>query len=147
MGFLSNILGSKPDFPELEANHPAAALLNNHTENIEKLINQVSSPLEVVPTEGTSYVFIGKPPKKFGIAWFDQGGPIVNFKTLIDQKGFTVPTLDLLSEKLKNAYIQHQAEPRYMTKIKDRDIVVTPSEDLIEDVKKVINEALNKKGF
>ncbi len=144
MGFLSNILGSKPDFPELDASHPAVGYLNAHAENIEKLIEQVSSPLEVVPAEETSYVFIGKPPKKFGIAWFDQKGPIVNFKTLVDQKGLLVPTLDLLSEKLKNAYIQHQGEPRYVTKIKSRDIVVTPSADLIADVKKVIQEVVGK---
>lgn len=144
MGFLSNILGSKPDFPELDANHPAVGYLNTHAENIEKLIEQVSSPLEVVPTEETSYVFIGKPPKKFGIAWFDPKGPIVNFKTLVDQKGLMVPTLDRLSEKLKDAYIQHQAEPRFVTKIKSRDIVVTPSEDLIADVKKVIKEVVGE---
>jgi hypothetical protein len=42
----------------------------------EKLAGETKDPLEVVPAEDSVYIFVGKPPKKFGIAWIEQIFPV-----------------------------------------------------------------------
>ena len=89
-----------------------------------------------------NHFFIGKPPKKFGIAWIDDQGEIVNFKSLVEERGLSPVSLGILSDKLKEVYIRHQQEPRYSKTILDKKVVVTPSETLRDDVMKVVKETL-----
>jgi hypothetical protein len=107
---------------------------------IEKLAGEFTDPLEIVPTDQVAYAFIGKPPKKFGVAWVESDGKINNFKTLVDEKGLSVVSLEQLSSKLKDAYIRSENESRYSTTIGDRKIVVTPSESMASDIAKIIGE-------
>ena len=88
------------------------------------------------------YVFIGKPPKKFGIAWVEEGDKIVNFKSLVDEKGLSPDKLQNLSEELRKAYIAHQDKPRYVTKISDREVVVIPSKSLLNNLKGVVEQTV-----
>ena len=109
---------------------------------LEKLANETREPLEVVPAEDSVYVFVGKPPKKFGIAWIEDGDKIVNFKSLVDEKGLSPTSLNHLSEELRKAYIAHQDKPRYVTKISDREVVVIPSTSLMNNLKGVVEQAV-----
>jgi hypothetical protein len=142
MGIMGKLFGAKVDYPALDSSAPAAKYLESVKSPIEKLMDETSEPLEVVPAEGTTYVFIGKPPKKFGIAWIEDGAKIVNFKSLVAEKGFTNDRLENLSEKLKEAYIAHQNKPRYVTRISDRDVVVIPSESLLDKLKGVVQQTV-----
>ena len=56
MGFFSK----KIDYPELAADNPAAAQLQEVEQPLRDLMQQVSDPLEVVPSDDCAYVFIGK---------------------------------------------------------------------------------------
>jgi hypothetical protein len=109
---------------------------------LEKLAAETNDPLEVVPAQDSVYVFIGKPPKKFGIAWIEDGDKIVNFKSLVDEKGLSPDSLQNLSEKLRQTYIAHQDKPRYLTKISDREVVVIPSTALLNNVKGVVEQTV-----
>ena len=86
MGFLSKILGGdKKDYPVLESSNPIAQRIEHFRGDLENLAKEVSDPMEVIPTDSTAYVFLGKPPKRFGIAWI-RDGKISNFKTLSTEK-------------------------------------------------------------
>jgi hypothetical protein len=135
MGILGKIFGGKHDYPSLDSSVPAAKHLESVRPPLEKLANETREPLEVVPAEDSVYVFVGKPPKKFGIAWIEDGDKIVNFKSLVDEKGLSPTSLNHLSEELRKAYIAHQDKPRYVTKISDREVVVIPSTSLLNNVK------------
>ena len=142
MGILGQFFGSKHDYPSLDSSAPAAKHLEAVRPPLEKLVNQTKDPLEVVPAEDSVYVFVGKPPKKFGIAWIEDGDKIVNFKSLVDEKGLSPDSLQNLSEKLKKAYIAHQDKPRYVTKIRDREVVVIPSTSLLNNLKSVVEQTV-----
>ena len=142
MGILGQLFGTKHDYPSLDSSAPAARHLEAVRPPLEKLASETKDPLEVVPAEDSVYVFVGKPPKKFGIAWIEDGDKIVNFKSLIDEKGLTQDSLQNLSEKLRKAYIAHQDKPRYVTQISDREVVVIPSTSLLNNLKSVVEQVV-----
>jgi len=142
MGILGKFFGGKHDYPSLDSSAPAAKQLESVRPPLEKLVDEIKDPLEVVPAEDSVYVFVGKPPKKFGIAWIEDGDKIVNFKSLVDEKGLSQESLQNLSEKLREAYIAHQDKPRYVTRISDREVVVIPSTSLLNNLKDVVEQTV-----
>ena len=144
MGMFDKLFGgSTPDYPELSQDDPAAGYLDSMRQSVEKFVSEISDQIEIVPASDTAYFFIGKPPKKFGIAWIGENGEIVNFRSLVEEKGLSMISLEKLSDKLKEVYIQHQQEPRYSKTILDKKIVVTPSATLREDLKRVVDETVS----
>ena len=142
MGILGKIFGGKHDYPSLDSSVPAAKHLESVRPPLEKLIDETKDRLEVVPADDSVYIFVGKPPKKFGIAWIEDGDKIVNFKSLVDEKGLSAPSLDRLSEELRKAYIAHRDKPRYVTRIRDREVVVIPSKSLLNNLKGVVEQTV-----
>ena len=143
MGFMDKLFGSSKEYPPLNEDNPAAQRLEALRQPVEKLISEIKDPLEVVPGDETAFFFIGKPPKKFGVAWVGKDGKVINFKSLVEEKGLSIISLEKLSDRLKQVYIEHQEEPRYSMTIQDKQIVVTPSETLKSDIKKVIDDTIS----
>jgi len=142
MAILGKFFGSKHDYPPLDSSTPAAKQLESVRSPLEKLADEIKDPLEVVPAEDSVFIFVGKPPKKFGIAWIEDGDKIVNFKSLVDEKGLSPDNLDHLSEELRKAYIAYQDKPRYVTRISDREVVVIPSTSLLNNLKGVVEQTV-----
>ena len=142
MGILGKFFGAKPDYPQLDASDPAAKYLDSVRPPLTKLADEINDPLEVVPAEDSVYIFIGKPPKEFGVAWIEDGDKIVNFKSLVEQKGLSANNLQNLSEELRKAYIAHQDKPRFVTKVSDREVVVIPSTSLVDNLKGVVEKTV-----
>ena len=142
MGILGQFFGGKHNYPSLDSSAPAARQLEAVRSPLEKLASETKDPLEVVPAEDSVYIFVGKPPKKFGIAWIEDGDKIVNFKSLVDEKGLSETSLNHLSEELRKAYIAHQDKPRYVTRVSDREVVVIPSKSLLNNLKGVIEQTV-----
>jgi hypothetical protein len=137
MGFFNKIFGQDKEYPELEATDPVAHSVNSFMHDLEILAREVDDSLEVVPARDTAYVFIGKPPKKFGVAWI-RNGKINNFKTLAKEKDIPEMKLQLMSEKLRKAYEKSENASRYSTTIADKKVIVTSSDTLLEDLKQII---------
>ena len=142
MGILEKLFGGKNDYPSLDSSAPVAKTLESVRPPLEKLAEETKAPLEVIPAEDSVFVFIGKPPKEFGVAWIEDGDKIVNFKSLVEEKGLTPTSIEHLSEKLRQAYIAHQDKPRYVTKISNRNVVVIPSASLLESLKGVVEQTV-----
>ena len=142
MGILGRFFSGKHEYPPLDSSAPAAKHLESVLPPLEKLAGEIRDPLEVVPAEDSVYVFYGKPPKKFGVAWVEGGEKIVNFKSLVDEKGISPTSLEQLSEELRKTYIAHQDKPRFVTKIKDRDVVVISSASLFNNLNGVVKETV-----
>ena len=142
MGFMDKLFGSAKEYPPLDKNDPAAQKIDALRQPVEKLLSEVKDPVEVVPGDETAFFFIGKPPKKFGVAWVGKDGKVVNFKSLVEEKGLSIISLERLSDLLKQIYIQHQEEPRYSVTINEKQVVVTTSEALKNDIRKVIEDTV-----
>lgn len=139
MSFFNELFQSKPHYPSLEPDAPAAERFNKVRASIETLASSVKEPLEVVPVEESAYIFIGKPPKRFGMAWIEQG-EIKNFKILAEEQGLKQTDLNDMQEKLRDAYERHQDEPRYSVNVAGRDIVLIQSPSFEEDVKEIFTQ-------
>lgn len=140
MSFLDKLFGGGKKYPELDDTSPAAKQLAAVKNYLEELTDKVKDPLEVVPAEDSAYVFIGNPPKNFGMAWIENG-KVHNFKTLSQEKGVEQKKLLKLVDKLADAYSQRESLSRFTATIGARPITVTPSKELASDVKNIIASA------
>jgi len=137
MGFLDKMFGKNPQYPDLAGDSAAAGQLAAIQSNLEKLAKDVSDPMEVVPSHDGAYVFIGKPPKNFGIAWIE-GDQIKSFKTLMEDHGMSTSEVAKLSDQLREVYTRHHETEHFQTTIANRNVVVTPSKPLEQEVRKVL---------
>lgn len=134
MGFFSK----KIDYPELAADSPVAGQVQDFEQPLRDLMQQVSDPLEVVPSNDRAYVFIGKPPKKFGVATLEEG-QVQSFVATAKEKGLDNLTIQKLNEKFRDAYTQYQDVQRYKTRVAGREVVVTPCAPLEHEVRQIMN--------
>ena len=142
MGIFDKLLGGGKEYPPLENSNPAADRLTKYRSQLVSLTQQVSDALEVIPGEDAAYVFVGKPPKAFGIAWI-QGDKIHNFKSIAQEKNIPATEFQILSDKLREAYQRSEDAGRYSSQIDGRKILVTPSENLARDIKQILQKVAN----
>lgn len=131
MGLLGGLFGKKKEeeHPPLDASSEAAKDIETVKEQLASLAAEVPDRIEVMPAEGAAYVFIGNPPKKFGIAWIADG-ELHNFKTLLAGRGASPITVERLSNQLRELYAETEGKPRFSYMLGERQIVITPSRDL-----------------
>ncbi len=138
MGFFSK----KINYPELTPDNPALDQVHDVEKPLQDLMGQVSDPLEVVPSDDHAYVFIGKPPKKFGVAVIEQG-KVQSFIAAAKEKGLDQAKIQKLNEQLREAYLHNMDAPRYKTNVAGKEVVVIPSKDLDQEVKQVMSSMGN----
>ena len=143
MGLFGNLFSSRvPDFPQLDNNSRAGQKVAEVEHEIQELMQKVSEPLEVVPSDHAAYVFIGKPPKKFGLAWIHDG-KVSGLNTLIEEQGVTPAEVEKVIEQLRESYSRNQDAKHYTTSIDQRKIVVTASDELEHEVHEIIDRILH----
>src|SRR5210317_1999682 len=103
MSFLSDLFSRKPDLPDLDPTCPAAKRVSEVEAELDKLAHQVNDRLEVVPSEHAAYVYIGKPPKKFGLAWIHDG-KVSGLNTLVEEHGLSAVEVEKVVDQLRQAY-------------------------------------------
>ncbi len=137
MGIFDRFFGAKKTYSPLEQTNPLAKHLDTIREPLEDLANQANDALEIVPAGDTTYVFIGKPPNQFGIAWM-QDGEVFNLKKLADQKKLSASKIAKTSSELSKAYKRSKEDIRYSAKVGPCSCLVTSSETLGKDVDTII---------
>lgn len=142
MGMLDRLFGSKKDYPPLPMDNALHARIAEIRAPLEELAERVSDPLEVVPAEGEAFVFLGKPPKKFGIAWIHDG-KVSGLKELADNNSLAPTTVAKMVDKLGQAY-EHAAEtPRFVTEVAGKQAVVIASRSLEQEVRQIIETTIH----
>ena len=129
MGFFSK----KLNYPELDSGTPAADQVHEFEDQLQDLMGQVKDPLEVVPAHDHAYVFIGKPPKKFGVAML-QDGAVQSFIAAAREKGLDQAQIQNLNDQLRDAYMHNVDAQRFKTNVAGKEVVVTPSSKLDQEV-------------
>lgn len=143
MGFFSEIFSHKtPDYPTLDDASRAGRKVAEVRPELQALLHKVKDPLEIVPSEHAAYVFIGKPPKKFGLAWIHDG-KVSGLNTLIQEHGVKPEEIDRTLDALRDAYTRHEDAQHYTTVIDDQVVVVTASEQLEHEVHDIIERILH----
>lgn len=142
MGLLDKLFGGKVDYPPLPASDAAMAQLDDLKTPLEELAHKISDHLEVVPAEHEAFVFLGNPPKSFGIAWI-RDGKVTGLKELAEEHQLSQIEVGKLIVRLGEAY-QHASEaPRYSAEIGGKQMVVIPSKDLEQEVHQIMANTLH----
>ena len=138
MGFFSK----KLNYPELDSDNPVAGQVHEFDGPLQDLMGQVSDPLEVVPADDHAYVFIGKPPKKFGVAMIEDGA-VQSFIAAAKEKGLDQAKIQVMNEQLRDAYMHNLDAKRYKTSVAGKEVVVTPCMQLDQEVKQIMSSMSN----
>jgi hypothetical protein len=141
MSLFGNLFSSKPDYPAIDPSSRAASKISEIEAQLGELAGQVKDPLEVVPAENAAYVFIGKPPKKFGLAWIHDG-KISGLNTLVENHGLKPLEVEKVVDRLRDAYERNADVDRFCATVQDRDVVVTPSAKLEQEVHEIIDKVV-----
>jgi hypothetical protein len=138
MGFFSK----KLNYPELDSDDPVANQVHEFDGPLQDLMGQISDTIEVVPADDHAYVFIGKPPKKFGVAMIEDGA-VQSFIAAAKEKGLDQAKIQMLNEQLRDAYMHNMDAKRYKTSVAGKEVVVTPCMQLDQEVKQIMSSMSN----
>ena len=141
MSLFGNLFSSKPDFPAIDPSSAAAARIAEISNELGELAGQVKDPLEIVPAEHAAYVFIGKPPSTFGLAWIHDG-KVSGLNTLVEEHGLKPSEVGDVVDQLRAVYERNMDVNRYTASVQDVDVVVTPSGKLDKEVHEIIDGIL-----
>lgn len=142
MGLLDKLFGSRtPDYPPIDPQSPPAEHLAAVEDKLGELAGQVKDAMEVVPSERGAYVFLGKPPKRFGLAWIHDG-EISGLAHLVKDHGLKPTEVGGVLDSLRRAYERSAEARRYTADVHGRTVVVTPSEQLEAEVHGIIEAIL-----
>jgi hypothetical protein len=142
MGMFDKLFGGKQDYPPLPADNEARAKLDEIRAPLEELATKVNDHLEVVPAEHEAYVYLGKPPKRFGIAWIHDG-KLDGLKELVDENNLSQVEAQKMIGALGTAYEHASDAPRYSAELAGKKIVVIPSRELGQEVHKIMESAIH----
>ena len=142
MGLFDRFLGSKVDYPPLLAGNEALAKLDEIKAPLEELARKVSDHMEVVPGEQEAFVFLGKPPKKFGIAWIHDG-KVTGLKEFAEQHNLSQLEVGKLIVRLGEAYEHASETPRYSAEFGGKQMVVIPSKGLEQEMHQIMASTLH----
>ncbi len=137
MGLFDKMFGGDKGYPPLPEDNAAYAGLSAVKAPLEELARQASDPLEVVPGEREAFVFLGKPPKRFGIAWIHDG-KVSSLKELASLNKLSPVETGKLINKLGVAYERAGETPRFSTEVGGRKAVVIPSTGLEQEVRQIL---------
>lgn len=140
MGLLKNLMGGE-EHPPLPNDSYAVERVKEVMPGLRQLVAETNDRFEVVPAERSAYVFIGKPPKKFGMAWIT-GSEVENLGEVAKRKNFSPITLEKIEDELSAAYKRSESDQRYTTTVDGQEVVVTPSQDLETEVNRIIQALL-----
>lgn len=138
MGMFDRWFGGVKEYPPLAADSQARHFLDEISPELEGLAIDVKDKLEVVPSDHEAFVFIGKPPKRFGLAWIHDG-KVSSFQSLVEERHLSAEKSDQLLDELRGAYQHALDAPRYSAMVADRKVTVTPSLKLEQEVHEIIN--------
>ena len=142
MGMLDKLFGGKNDYPPLPSDNDALAKLDEVKIQLEELANRVHDHMEVVPCEHEAYVYMGKPPKRFGIAWLHDG-KVDGLNELVDQHKLSQSQVQKLIGALGAAYEHARDAPRYSAEVAGKQVTVIPSRGLGKEVHQIIEGAIH----
>jgi len=132
--------GGAKDYPPLPADNDAHAKLNEVQGQLEELAGRVKDSLEVVPAEHEAFVYLGHPPKRFGIAWIHDG-KVSALNEIVDENNLSQPEVQKLVGKLGKAYEHAGDAPRYSAEVAGKKVVVIPSRGLGQEVHQIFESA------
>ena len=138
MGFFDRLRSGQQKFPALDPQSESFRRFNELGDQVGTIVREVPDPLEVVMGDhGTAVVFIGKPPKRFGVMLIENN-QVKNLKDMATEKGLSPEKMSALIDQMRKAYERHMDEGRFSTQVADRQVVVHPSEQFENEMEQIL---------
>lgn len=137
MGLLGKLFGQQEAYPPLPADSEVVDQLDEVKAPLEELAHKVSDHLEVVPAEHEAFVFLGKPPTRFGVAWIHDG-KVTGLKEFAEEHHLSQMDVGKLIVRLGEAYQHASQVPRYSAEIGGKQMVVIPSRGLEQEMHQIM---------
>jgi hypothetical protein len=130
MGVLDRIFGgSTTQHPALDPASPVAVRLTPFTNQLEKIAGATRDGIEAVPQRDSLFVFVGHPPKAFGVVRYRAQGED-NLIQLMREAKLSMVQVQEISDQARSAYVEHQGAPRFTHQVGRRAIIVIDCEPL-----------------
>ena len=143
MGLLGQLFGGgKPQHPPLEPSSDAANRLAPFAGQLQALAGQVRDNIEAVPERDALYVFVGRPPKEFGVVRY-RADREENLIQLMRQRQLSPTRIQEVSDQARAAYVAEQQAPRFTHQAGKRALPVIDSEALGRKLDEVFEAAMN----
>ena len=138
MGFLNKLRGKADDLPVLDPDIPEHGIMEGFRKHVKVLLENVEDSIEVLPYNDKAYVFIGKPPKKFGFMWIDDKY-INNLKGVVKEKGLSTADLGRISEDIRNVYLNNSDMiKKYSWNVDNAQVVAISSDSLGKGLQTIV---------
>lgn len=138
MGFLDKFL-STFKYPELDQTSDAAMRLQRVREPLRDLLHDVKDRMEMVVGEEGTFIFIGKPPKQFGVVWVEDG-QVMNLKELAAEHHLDASAMQAMIDQMRRVYERHNHESRYTATLEEREVVVHPSDAFEHEMEEIVSQ-------
>jgi len=140
MGLLDKIFGNKPaDYPPLETKTELAEQFKRVEPELRAFAETIDEDIEVIPAPEETFVFFGKPPKVFGLAWIRKG-QVKNMSEVFKEQKVAPHRAEAFAELLRSAYKGSADEERYSAQLAGRTVVVTRSDGLRKKVHDIVEK-------
>ena len=137
MGLFDGMFGSK--YAPLDGQSEAAQWVDRNGA-LAEFVAKANDRVEVIPGDGSLYAYVGKPPKAFGIVWFD-GDERLDVRSAMERSMMTRDAAAGLVGKLGAIYEANSDAERFEHRLNGHKVVVTPSETMYRAVKEAIDQA------
>lgn len=138
MGVFDGLFGAK--HAELDPGDPAVARIAEQGPGFESFVASANDKIEVVPGDGRLYAFVGKPPKAFGIVWFEDGQRY-DVRSMMAQGAMTRDAAAQLVQELPAVYGRYADSERFAHKVGSKSVTVTPSSSFHTEVDQAVERA------
>lgn len=138
MGLFDGMFG--PKHPDLDPQSSAASQITDQGQVFEAFVSSANDRMEAIPGDGCLYVFVGKPPKAFGLVWFDADGRH-DVRSMMESKAMTRDAASQLVQDLPAMYARYADEERFAHKVGSKSIVVTPSAAFHAELQQAVTRA------
>lgn len=138
MGLLGDMFG--PKHPALDPSSDAAKRIADHGQALETFASSANDRMEAIPGDGPVYVFVGKPPKAFGLVWFDDAGRH-DVRSMMERMAMTREAASQLVQELPAIYTRYADVERFSHKIGSKNVIVTPSQAFHAELHEAVTRA------
>jgi len=140
MGILGKFFGKETAYPEIDNSVPEYSIVQSYKKHLEKFVETVTSDMEVLPFDDKLFVFIGNPPRNFGLAWI-KDTYIYNLKGIVKEKGISPSEFQKISDDLRDTYERRMGSlNKYSLPLPNAQVVINSSSELGEEISRIVSD-------
>lgn len=129
-----------PAYPEIDNSVPEYNTVQSYKKHLKKFVETVTSDMEVLPFDDKLFVFIGNPPRNFGLAWI-KNTYVYNLKGVVKEKGLSPSKFQKISDDLRDAYERHMGSlNKYSLPLPNTQVVISSSRALGEEISPIVSD-------